>query len=289
MSDLAFDGAFEGALDPVPPAAMGDVADLPPRFRFTTIAHARHRYLSPIGEPRVAWLLDRLEAHGLPRGARTIDVGCGKAELLLRIADRFGGEAVGVDPSPSFLRRAAARAASLGLGAKATWRCEPASEHALVGGPFDLASSIGASHAFGTLEATVAQLARVLRPSGMLLVGDGHWRQPPAPEYLTLLGGSEEEMTSHAGMLAMLTACGLTILEEWTSSEAEWDTYEELYASTMRAHLASHPDDPDRAAFAERIERWSEGYRRWGRATLGFGFALCRVERTGRNAQSSLS
>lgn len=285
MNDLAFDGA----LDPVPAAVMGDLADLPPRFRFTSIAHARHRYLSPIDEPRVGWLLDRLEAHGLPRGGRLIDVGCGKAELLLRIAERFGGEAVGVDPSPSFLRRAAARAASLGLDERATWRCESASAQALAGGPYDFACSIGASHAFGTLEATIAELTSVLRPNGLLLVGDGHWRQRPAPEYLALLGGSEEEMTSHAAMLAMLTACGLTILDEWTSSEAEWDTYEGLYASTMREHLASHPDDPDRAAFAERIEGWSEGYRRWGRATLGFGLALCRVDGPAPPTQSSLS
>jgi cyclopropane fatty-acyl-phospholipid synthase-like methyltransferase len=43
-------------------------------------------------------MVERLE---LPAGARVLDVGCGRGELLARIAARWGAECVGVDLSES--------------------------------------------------------------------------------------------------------------------------------------------------------------------------------------------
>ena len=45
----------------------------------------------------------------LERGARVLDIGCGKAELLLRLVERYGVEGIGVDRSRDAL--ALARAA----------------------------------------------------------------------------------------------------------------------------------------------------------------------------------
>ena len=39
-------------------------------------------------------------------GERALDVGCGKAEVLLRLIERYGVKGVGVDTNPAFLEQA---------------------------------------------------------------------------------------------------------------------------------------------------------------------------------------
>lgn len=248
-------------------------------MRFTTIAHARHRLLSPLSEERLAWLLAALAAEGLPQGARVLDVGCGKAELALRIAADRAGHATGVDPNAAFLSAARERASELGVGGRFTAVASTFAEADLTARSFDLACCVGSTHAFGTFDGTLAGLARLAAPGGLVLVGEGHWRRPPAAEYLDFLGGGEDELVAYEARLGAVRAAGLDLVLAWESSFEEWDAYEGLYADTMRRHLAAHPDDPDHAAFTERIETWSAMYRRHGRATLGFGFFLARVAR----------
>ena len=56
--------------------------------KFTTIAHRAHRFCNPL-DPAV---LERVMAGlRLSAGDRVIDVGCGKAALLVDLAGRFRG------------------------------------------------------------------------------------------------------------------------------------------------------------------------------------------------------
>jgi cyclopropane fatty-acyl-phospholipid synthase-like methyltransferase len=52
---------------------------------------------------------------------------------------------------------------------------------------FDLAVCIGSTHAFGTGDAaypnTIQRLKELVRPGGQLLIGEGFWKQPPAPVF----------------------------------------------------------------------------------------------------------
>ena len=245
-------------------------------MRFTTIAHARHRVLSPISEERIAWLLATLGRAGLRSGADLVDVGCGKAELALRIAERFNAAVTGVDPNAAFLVDARRRAAELGVERRFTAVESIAADADLPERSFDLACCIGSTHAFGGLMETLDGLTRLVRSGGLVLVGDGYWRRPPDAEYLAFLGATEAEFATHHENQSRLHSRGLSLVATWESSIDEWDAYEDLYAGSMRAYLDAHPNDPDGAAFRNRIDAWRAMYLKRGRDTLGFGFYLGR-------------
>lgn len=66
-------------------------------------------------------------------------------------------------------------------------------------------------------------------------------------------------------------------MDAWESSVADWDRYEDLYAATARAWADAHSGDPEAPAVRARADAWRDGYRRWGRDTLGFGLYLFRA------------
>ena len=63
------------------------------RQKFSAIAHRDHDYCNPIAAAKVERLLDLLP---LDEGSRVLDLGCGRAELGLRIIERFGSTVVAV-------------------------------------------------------------------------------------------------------------------------------------------------------------------------------------------------
>lgn len=245
-------------------------------MRFTTIAHARHRVLSPLSEERIAWLLTTLDAAGLSPNPRVVDIGCGKAELALRIAERFLGSATGVDPNTAFLAEAHERAAQLGLNGRFQAVESTAAQAHLPQRAFDLACCIGSTHAFGGFVETIEGLKRLVVPHGLVLIGDGYWRKPPDAAYLAFLGTTEAEFVTHGESQARVSSRGVSLIASWESSHDEWDAYEDLYAGSMGAYLDAHPNDADNRAFRERIDAWRAMYLKRGRDTLGFGFYLGR-------------
>src|SRR5688572_6424239 len=74
---------------------------------FSAIAHRDHRYLNPVGPATMEALFALLR---LGPGARVLDLGCGKAETLIRLVELYGVHAIGVDRNPSFLEAARERA-----------------------------------------------------------------------------------------------------------------------------------------------------------------------------------
>ena len=74
--------------------------------KFSAIAHRDHDYCNPISAAKIERLLDLLplDAH-----SRVLDLGCGRAELALRIIERFGSTVIAVDHS-SLMLDAGARA-----------------------------------------------------------------------------------------------------------------------------------------------------------------------------------
>jgi ubiquinone/menaquinone biosynthesis C-methylase UbiE len=259
-----------------PAATSGRPPAEPPRdpLKFTTIAHRDHAILNPL-DP--ATFDEALTGVALAAGDRVIDVGCGKASLLVRVLGASGATGLGVDINPAFLAEARTLAGRHGAGDAVTLLQADAATLDLPAGSFALGICIGATHAFGGYRETLRALRRLVRPGGWLLVGQGYWKQRPSPEYLERLGATEGEMTTHQGNLDAVLAEGLVPRGSWTSSERDWDRYEDLYADSIERYVAEHPDDPDAPAFRERIRRWRETYRQWGRETLGFGLYRCGV------------
>lgn len=118
-------------------------------------------------------------------GAAILDVGCGTGVALFEAIRRLGPPrlAVGIDASPEMVRRAQAKAAALGIPAR--FLAAPAERLPFPSASFDVVISNSALHWFADRAGAVAEMARVLRPGGHLLLVAAV--QPCCAEWLALL------------------------------------------------------------------------------------------------------
>lgn len=241
-------------------------------FKYTTIAHSGHHYCSPLSSGTAASLLAALQ---LQAGALVLDAGCGKAALLRDLLASQPVRGVGVDVNSAFLAEAAhAWAASHPDDQRLTLIEMPAAHLPPPAEGYDAILCVGASHAFDGFERCLTTCMQWLKPGGMLLLGEGYWKQTPANQYLALLGATPEELGSHAHNAERAQALGFTLHTTTMSSADEWHQYESMYCQAILSYVDSHPLDPDVMAFAERARRWYENYLAFGRSTLGFGYYL---------------
>ena len=234
------------------------------RADWTRVAHLGIDLMNPLPVEKLDEVLELLE---LPAAARVIDLGCGKGELLRRLAARYEIRGVGVDSSPALLDEARRRA--------------PAGVTFIVadltafqtGAPFDLAASLGAS--IGGYRATLERLAGHVRPGGLALLGEGYWRREPDDEYLEALGATRDEMPDYAGLFAAASELGLQARYAVTASTDDFDRYEWRWSLNGERFAASRPEEPGVEEFLAFIRN---GRRRYvelgGRETLGFGLFL---------------
>lgn len=134
-------------------------------------------------------LTERLgELLELSVGARVLDVACGTGVTAAFLAQRFGCQVVGVDQGAQMVAQANARAEEAGLKDRVVFQQGHA--EAL---PFDRASfdAVLCECAFSTFEdklTAAGELARVLRPGGLLGLSDLIRRGPLPAELSTDLG-----------------------------------------------------------------------------------------------------
>ncbi len=239
--------------------------------RFTTIAHRDHAILNPISLEKVDRVIALLD---LPAGARVIDVGCGKAEMLVRLIARFGCTAIGVDTNPHFLAEARARAFDQGVAGQIELLEGDVTQMKLATETFDAALCVGATHAYGDLAATLKNLRTLVKPGGKIVVGEGLWKQKPDMNYLKALGTKATDYTDHAGNVAAGIAEQLTYLYSAVADHNDFDHYEGLYNRAVETWCLENSRDLDMAAARERIRAWRDTYLKWGRDTLGFAIYL---------------
>ncbi len=244
--------------------------------RFTTIAHHNHRYLSPLSESKALTLLQNL-TNELCETDVVLDAGCGRAALLRDVLKLSRANGVGVDINPNFIDDAHRTLASdpSNDGRFSLLNC-PLLDHRRPAHGYAAIICVGSTHAFGSFDECLRVSFEWLKPGGRLLIADGYWKQPPPAAYLDVLGGSEDEFSSHADNACRARDRGYALLRTATSSDDEWDQYEGEYCNAMMHYVATHPDDADAEQFAARMQRWHSAYLEWGRATLGFGYYLLR-------------
>jgi SAM-dependent methyltransferase len=241
---------------------------------FSAIAHRDHQYLNPVGAATMEALYRLLS---LPPGARVVDLGCGKGEALIRLVELYGVHATGVDRNARFIAAARQRASAAAADGQLDLMEADVSDFVAPPGSFDLAMCIGASHLFGGLDGTLRELHRLVVPGGGAVVGEGYWRTAnPDPAYLEFLGAAPDDLTSHEGNHHRCTEAGWDVLRSFTSSDDEWEAYEERYHQGVERYARENPLDPDVPAMLERIRAWHHHYQFYGRFNLGFGLYLLR-------------
>jgi SAM-dependent methyltransferase len=245
------------------------------RFKYSTISHQGLRYCNPIPAAKVENIIELLDLSG---ASHVLDIGTGKAELPIRLIERYDVEAVGIDVSSPFLQEAREQAALRVPSKRLTLLEEDATAFNRAPETFDLASCLGACHIFGGFRGTLNKLAQFIRPGGYLLIGDGYWKQEPNSAYLQALHTTPDELMTHADTVGTGAALGLIPLYATVSNDDEWDCYEWLHLRNIECYARQMPDDPDVPVLLERIRSWRDVYLRWGRETLGFGLYLFQRE-----------
>lgn len=119
-----------------------------------------------------ALVLDRVVRELVPGGAgrRVLDVGCGSGHESVRLA-LVGAEVVGIDAMPEMVALAAGRAAETGVGERTRFSDAPLSE---LEGPFDDVLCLNVLDHLEEPAPMLAQLARLVAPSGRVIVSLPH-------------------------------------------------------------------------------------------------------------------
>jgi cyclopropane fatty-acyl-phospholipid synthase-like methyltransferase len=243
------------------------------REDFTAIAHEGLAFMNPLAEEDVEEMIEALE---LEPGAHVLDLGCGKAEILLRIVERYPDvRAVGLDNSAAVLAEARRQAKNRVPEAKVVLLEEDVRDYAPEPGSFDLVVSTGGVSFRGGVGGTLAVLSGFVAPEGKLLFGEGYWRADPSAEYLVALGAAREELRDYEGTIEAAVETGLDLKWAVASSVEDWDAYEEAWARSGERYADAHEGEEGVAELREWIANGRARYRDLGgRETLGFGLFL---------------
>jgi len=234
------------------------------RAAVSAVTHRGVPFANPLAEAAID---DAIAALRLRAGARVLDVGCGAGELLARVAAAHDVVTEGVEPAAEWASAARERVDVVHEARLEDLALEPRA--------YDLVACIASSHAFGAWPAAVRGLARLVRPGGLGLLGEGFWRRKPDAGYLERLGGASagELPASLDALKAAARAAGWAVVETAVASDADWAAYEETLIANGEAWLARGPD-PDLRAWVDAARtRWEgEG----GQDTMGFALLTLR-------------
>lgn len=228
-------------------------------------------YWNPIQAASLQAMVERIP---LREGMHILDIGCGRARLLLDLVEASGGVGVGVDPHEQAIRGAHQEAMRRGLDARVDLTLAPFDAAVHAKEPYDLVLALGSSHAIGGFPDAWSTLQDIIAPGGHLLLGEGYWRQTPPESYLEFLGCAADDMHTFEETANAEQASGFTPVARRAATQEEWDAYEDTYARNLFGFVEDHPDDPDAESIFTRINAWRDAYLKWGRATLGFGLFL---------------
>lgn len=223
---------------------------------------------APLSDERAARLVAGL---GPLDGARVLDLGCGWAELLLRVlAHDPTATGHGIDGDAAALARGRRAAQERGLADRV--RLDEGDLTAATD-VADVVLSVGASHAWGDPADAPALLRMRVAPGGRLLLGDGFWRSPPTPALVDVFG----ELPDLPGLVRRTEAAGFRVMGVGESSQDEWDDFESRWCGGRERILLADPVGPDAGALRALVDEHRRLYLGGYRGVLGFAWLTLAV------------
>jgi SAM-dependent methyltransferase len=251
-------------------------------WKFYDITHRHHLICNPISSEKLDRLVELLR---LPAGAAVVDIGAGKGEFLVRLAETYGVSGLGIDLSSYYVREAGARLKARAPQSAVVFReMDGAAFVPDATRSFDLASCIGASWIFGGHGGTLDALNDFVAPGGWIVVGEPFWLKEPAEEYLEESGEARDGFGTHAENVAAGEKRGLELAYTLVGSKDDWDRYEGLQWYAVSEYARSHADDPDLPEIVERVAKEKSMYLRWRREAFGWGIYVFRQRASGPGA-----
>ena len=243
-------------------------------WKYFDITHREHTVCNPTSLGKLEALIALLR---LGPGARAIEIASGKGEFIVRLAERYTIEGVGIDISPYFVADAEKKRRERVPDARLRFlEMDGAKYRPETPESFDLAACIGASWIFGGHRGTLEALNGLSAPGGWIVAGEPYWRREPAKEYLEASGDERSSFGTHHENGEAGRELGLELAYTLVSNEDDWDRYEGLQWYAAEAWARENPGDADRETVLERVRKGKATYLRWGRETLGWAIYVFR-------------
>jgi len=249
-------------------------------WKYFDITHREHVLCNPMSVEKFEDLISLLR---LRSGARVLEIATGKGEFIIRLAELYNIEGIGVDLSPYCVSAARekqkeripdAQLKFLEMDGMDYKPEEPAS--------FDLVACIGASWIYGGHRGTLEALTGMAVSGGWVVVGEPYWRQEPAAAHLEAIGEDRSTYGTHYENVEVGQKLGLELVYTLVSTQDDWDKYEGLQWYAATAWASEHPEDPDVEELLKRVHEGRENYLRWGRETFGWAIYVFKKDDTGK-------
>jgi ubiquinone/menaquinone biosynthesis C-methylase UbiE len=237
--------------------------------KYDAIAHTLLRYCSPINDEMVDEIAVLMR---LTPGLKVIDLGCAKAEILIRMADRCQVQAYGVDTSPQYLQAAKAAIATRVPAADIT--LEETSVVDYQGEPesFDAVMCVNSSELYQSYDKALMEIAKLAKPGAMVLMGDYYWRDEPQAE----ISNGFDVTKDYYGAIETGLQEGLNSIYASVCTQIDIDRYIWSQCYSIEMYTADNPDDEDVPAMLNHARMIRNLYVEFGHKTLGFGLFLYR-------------
>src|SRR5690242_15080636 len=235
-------------------------------------------FMAPLSEERAAKLVDFVSAN---LTGTVVDVGCGWAELLMRILQVApNAKGIGIDLLDASIARARAVARERGIGARTRFIAGDARAH--LPESSDCAICIGASQIWGApveagmqldYRSALGAIRAILKPGAPAIYGEGIWTAAPTPEAIAPLAGRPDEYVFLPELLDIARDSGFAVMQVHQATLDEWDAFESGYVARYARWLASSPaDHPDLPSIRGKVELQSNAYFRGYRGVLGMAY-----------------
>jgi SAM-dependent methyltransferase len=206
---------------------------------------------------------------------RVLEIASGKGEFIIRLAEQYDIEGIGVDLSPYFVSDAKKKHQQRIPNARLSFvEMDGADYEPKPGESFNLVACIGASWIYGGYRGTLKALNEMAAPGCWVIVGEPYWQREPTDEYLEAIGEKHSAYGTHYENMKVGQELGLKLVYTLVSNQDDWDRYEGLQWYAADKWASENPDDADVEEVLKRISKNREIYLRWGRATLGWAIYL---------------
>jgi SAM-dependent methyltransferase len=244
-------------------------------WKYYDITHSLHLICNPILPEKFERLCSLLT---LNKDSNVLDIACGKGEFLVRLAELYKIKGTGVDISPYCINDCLEKQRKRVPNAKLKFLEMDAKKYRPTPGEtFDLAICLGASWIFDDFQGTIQALSSMVKPNGLLVIGEPFWLEEPCEEYLNSCSIKKDDLAeSHYINLQIGEAEGFNCIYFMVSNHDDWDNYEALQWLAVDEYSKANPGDPDLPIVLERKKKDRENYLRWGREMQGWAVYVFR-------------
>jgi len=131
-------------------------------------------------------IIDVLTEVGLPKASAVLELGCGRGDILIRVAKAFDAHVTGIDGHAGFVQQAREAAAAAGLSRRCRFVVGDLRGAFAETARYDALLMIAVGPVLGDMATTIGALRALTKPGGLMVIDDAYLMdgaQPPTSAY----------------------------------------------------------------------------------------------------------